>query len=73
MLTLKMKKVGLIGDEKRGKILSGHELVKDFIKEDVGGDICSIEYDVLVDYGYPIDKRGRVFIRYGFHIIYLFL
>ena len=36
---LKMMKVGVLGDKKRGEILASHELGKDFLKEEVGGNI----------------------------------
>ena len=33
ILTLKMKKIGVIGAKKRGKIMAGNELGKDLFKE----------------------------------------
>ena len=33
---LKMMKVGVLGDKKRGEILASHELGKDFLKDNFG-------------------------------------
>ena len=38
---LKMKKVGVIGANKTGKTFAGHDLGKDFLNEDFGGEILS--------------------------------
>ena len=41
MLNLKVRKVGLLGADKRRETLTGHKLDKDWIKEDPKGKILS--------------------------------
>ena len=38
----KMEKFGVLGAEKRGKTLAGYDLDKEFIKENVGGNILFV-------------------------------
>ena len=48
-MTLRMKKIGLLGANKREEILSGHDYGKDFIKEEVGGNILFVPDDVIME------------------------
>ena len=68
-----MKKVGLLGTKKRGKTLEDYALVKDLIKAEVGGNTLSIEDDGIVEYGWTIDKRGKLFYIYELYTIHLFI
>ena len=56
-----MKKTGLLGAYKREKTMEGHELGKLFFKEEVWGNILYGKDNILVDYGFPVDKRGNIF------------
>ena len=46
---------------------------KNFIKEEVGGNIMSGEDEVIVEDGCPVNKIGKVFYGYDPHIIDMFL
>ena len=72
-MTPKTKKLGVLGADKRGKTLKGHELGKDLMNEEVGGNIFYGEDAVLVEDGCTIYKRGKVFYRYDLQIIDMFL
>ena len=61
---LKMNKYGVLGAEKRRKILAGHELGKKLFKEEVWGDILSGKDNFLMEDGCPVDKRCKVFLIY---------
>ena len=63
MLPLKMKKIGLIGAEKRGETLAGHELGKNFFKEDVWGNIMPRKDDVLMDDSCYVDKKRQGLLK----------
>ena len=73
MLNLKMKKLGVLGANKRGKNSAGHDLGKDLLKNEVGVNIISGEDDVLLGDGFSVDKTGKVFCRDDLQSIYLFM
>ena len=56
-----MKKTIVLGAKKRRKTLSGHELGKNLFKEEVGGNIISGKDNVIMEDGFLVDKRVKVF------------
>ena len=68
-----MNKIGVLGAKKRGKILTGHELGKNLLKWEVGGNILSGEDDIIVEDVCSIEKRGKVFCRDDPQIMDLYL
>ena len=60
-MTLKTNKNGVIGANKRGKTLAGHDLCKNLFKEEVWGNILYGKDNVLIEDGSPVDKIGNVF------------
>ena len=62
-----MNKIGVFGCKKGRKTLAVHESGKKFLKEEVGGNILSVE-DVC-----PIGKIAKFICEYYLYIIYLFL
>ena len=72
-MNMKMKKLGVLGANKRGKTLAGHDLGKDLIKKEVGVNIISGEDDVIVEDGCSVDKAGKVFCRDDLQSIDLFI
>ena len=60
-MTLKMKKIGVLGAKKKAKTLAGHELGKNLFKEEVWGDILPGKDNFLIEDGYPVDKIGKFF------------
>ena len=73
ILTLKMNKFGVVGAKKWSKPLAGHDLGKEFFKEDWGGGILSIEEYICVGVVLPVDKRVKIFHIYYLQIINIFL
>ena len=50
-LILKMEKIGVLGADKRRETLAGHELGKNLLKEEFGGNILSIKDYFIVEDG----------------------
>ena len=50
-----MNKFVVLGTNKRGETFTGHELGKDFLKEDFGVNILSIYDDFIVEDRFPDD------------------
>ena len=56
-----MNKIGVFGAKKVRKSLAGNELGKNLFKEEVWGDILSVQDNFLLENGFPVDKTRKIF------------